>query len=28
MKAVETKQLNIPENSVIVGDDAFPLKSY
>lgn len=28
MKAIETKQLKIPENSVIVGDDAFPLKSY
>lgn len=28
MKAIETKQLKIPENSMIVGDDAFPLKTY
>lgn len=28
MKAIETKQLKIPENSMIVGDDTFPLKTY
>lgn len=27
-KAIETKSLNLPENSVFVGDEAFPLKTY
>jgi len=28
MKAIETNQLKIPAESVIVGGDAFPIKNY